>query len=906
MTTRFHVFSLSLCASALACGDTAVANGEPRPPSDRAALTVSYRSAIDVPPAGAYLPTADFIEQIAVQDPLMAKRCPVSDAEGFRDLSESLGGLEWTHAVDVLPNEALPPIYDGRIPDEPSWGDGGEAAAKDNARGDGPTIEKPDLVGLRGNIAVFLSRQHGLLTVDLAASDTPTISCALRLPGQPKSFFYRDGEIVLLLNAPFTNNAAVARFGIASGGFSFLDAVALPNETIVDARRFVDDTHDTMLVYTQWFNPPSETEPATEGGAAPPSAGTLPDPYDDDDRFDPYDDRPASIGTKIHALRWTDALTEAWADDYLNEEVVTEPGEGFDPDAFAEGDLVGSNATFESFISASDTYAVLAKRRTDVYHDGFETRYYSVCTDYNPKHHKVTSCHPDYEQRDNPDYVPPSPSGDYDCDGKKLADCIVEAAPKVSQYIYVRVGQTCHTNWEGQCMAYEQRSETYPVFRREDTTELQVYRYVDGDFIRLDGNLYDMGAPTEDVEALAFEPLPFVIEGHIASADQIQFQGGYFYVLASGDLHAMRIDGNSAVRTARVNVLDDDWNSVSALARFAPDRLLISKSDYRTSEIVSVNLEPAYAPAVRNRYSMPGNNAQLILSDHGFLGPGNVSFQHGGVARTLEKLTLYAKEDGAELDNLLLGTEFDTLERSWGYFADDPQRIRLHWDSQRLFTPFGGSHHVTGETTDHLSVSRVEAANLVSEGTLTVPESIVRTVNLDSESALAFGDGSLHKLTFDGNLWQFTTWEQVFVPVAAYRFRDDESYARINRFARSCEISTHAGVDGVFDGSDALGSATIACSGRPVAVGLAVVFPGSRTGVMWNDDGTDVRELTPEEVDTQLAAIEHDTYCTTSAEPADPERMPQRIMRMDELPDTLVCLPLPEWMRAPEDAPEAG
>jgi hypothetical protein len=117
-----------------------------------------------------------------------------------------------------------------------------------------PTIERPDLVGYQDNTAIFLSQRHGLLAVKTDGAK-PELSCALKLPGSPKYFFYHGKELVLLVNGMSsgvsTNEAALLRFGISATGFDFLDAVMLDNQQIQDARLF----DSTLVIYANLFSP---------------------------------------------------------------------------------------------------------------------------------------------------------------------------------------------------------------------------------------------------------------------------------------------------------------------------------------------------------------------------------------------------------------------------------------------------------------------------------------------------------------------------------------------------------------------------------------------------------------------------------------------------------------------------
>ena len=118
-------------ADALAGTDAGSVQGDVvTPPSNLADYTVSYRSQVRVPASGAVLSYDDFAAQVSRLDPIAAKRCPVSHDAQFQAAVDALGGINWTHPVDILKDLAshrstvgifLPPATtqwrpEGRIP----------------------------------------------------------------------------------------------------------------------------------------------------------------------------------------------------------------------------------------------------------------------------------------------------------------------------------------------------------------------------------------------------------------------------------------------------------------------------------------------------------------------------------------------------------------------------------------------------------------------------------------------------------------------------------------------------------------------------------------------------------------------------------------------------------------------
>lgn len=906
-----HMQTVFVLSIAVGCSDAA--DSERELPSNRPDLTeripveqvgnaasklaVSYLSGVEVPHDNQVLEAERYLEQIALQDPLYAKRCPVDNPEGFGEAIDRLGGIRWSHPVNLLRDAAQPPLYTHRRRDVESRERlGAPSAAGGVADSEAPTIERPDLVGLQGGVAIFLSKAHGLLAVNLSDPE-PTLSCAVKLPGTPRYFFYKGDQIVLVVNGGL-QQAALLRFRVSANRFSFVDSVFFEDQQILDARLF----NRTLVTYSEWYAPLPEPQSVArahlqwaEGiGSSRASA-----PAAEGDIVGPVGNRSERLGTKLHTVQWNDsALTVDWEESFDIDEDDEDPLYGRDPSGMKVGDLVSERTSFKPFISASDAYLVVTRDIRRTYVAGFGTYTYGICTDWNPQYRQVKSCRGVFERRPNPDYRPPDPlTGDYSCDGQRLEDCLVAAAPRVSQHIWVRTGTHCDTYWRGRCEAREYRSVHYPKYRRETSNEFLVFRYVDGDFVQLDENMHVLD-PNSAGGQVGFDTQPLELSGIIGSTGHLRFQQGHFYVLSDGQLQTLMIRGNSALYLRSLPITGADRSS---RASFTRDRLYVSSSywdrgERRTrSDVVTVDLTNPSLPSLLQSFDMPGANSQLILSEHGVLGPGQVSFTSGDVRRNLQKLTLFSRGDGSEVDNLLLGTDYDS--KAWLLGSADDQRIRLHWPSQHLFTPYAGRHHTnTWDIAYRTNITQVQPTSLLSLATLVTDEPVQRTVSVSDSHALAFGENSAYSFEDSGSGWASTTIEEVFVPSAAYRFDDSDRYVRIARFGNRCRVSTHDGIDRLFT-DQMIESTEVFCRVGPIAIGNAIVFrnpgPGD-TGVTWQDGGVQLRTLSEEEIPELLERTIHDTYCFL-----DPDYPPegwwaQRIYKLEQAPDQVYCEPIPE------------
>jgi hypothetical protein len=886
-------------------------------PANLAQYTLSYRSTVRVPGEGAVLSYDAFAEQVSRLDPLAAKRCPVSHDTQFQAAVDALGGINWTHPVVILKDQSQPPLYRGRIPPmlaDPTTNMAG--AAKESS----PTIERPDLVGYQDNIAIFLSQRHGLLAVT-TDSPKPVLSCALKLPGRPKYFFYHGKELVLLVNGMSSNEAALLRFGISSTGFDFMDAIMLDNQQIQDARLF----DNTLVIYANLFSPPpvATTTPATDptpaGGGSGENGGAAPVGRTSSPIYS-----GANAGVKVTAVKWDTQLTVAWQEEFLNEHPVSDPLAGQNPieatKQLSVGQIVATYRSYKPFISASDRYFVVSRDVNMTVFTGTQSQTYTYCAASHPgPDRSVEYCTPKYEQRKNPDYKDPqSTKGDYPCNGKSLLDCIQEAAPLVSRYIYVRVGQTCntYTYHDYICDRTETQTVSYPTYRTDRATQFVVYRYTDGDFVKLDEQLFQMASPgttTGSVPTLTFAGKPLEVSGAIDHKGDLQFQNGHFYVLTNQgqQLHTLLITGNSIAELGAQNTPRRGGTysySGTHSTLFSDNRMMVSRAYYDSSrpqgistwsDVIMMDLTAPSFPTPINQFTMPGSSDQLILASTGVLGPGAVSFTSGGIQRNLQKITLFSQDDASEVDNVLLGTEYNAdFVQTWLGVADD-QRIRLDWGSQRLFLPYSGYHHAPQDVFNpyahRLNITAV-GLGLTSEVTFDLAEDIVRTVSLASSPAagraLAFGDSSIYALNQDTEGWSLDVLEEFATPIAVYRINDNgDIHARIDRIGARCWISTFSGSLKAFGPTRLAAGPTIDCSesGSPVAIDLAVVFPSASTGWSLSRDGLSIAPLSAAEVKEALTHVRNDQYCALDGSKDDGTPVPY----LDAVPATVQCFPQP-------------
>lgn len=891
--------SLLLLAALTAASTMACSSSDEYEP-DPAQFTVSHRNQVRLPGDGTAMTAETFAGQVKKRDPIAKVRCAADASQAYKDATTFLGGVAWSHPVPALIDQSLPTLWDRELPpiDDDAVAFSGDAAPSGNAAsaGPAPTIERPDLVGVQNGVAVFLSKTHGLVAVD-AKTGALRPSCSMKVPGEPKNFLFHGDELVVVSNARGGHNrAALLRYAIEGGAFRFVDALTLEGQTIQDARLF----DSTIVLYTQW----SKTRPAPAiPDPAPPAATTT--PYyagpsggvaSSDMAGAPapgnYGRSPQDLlGTKVLVVQWDDKLGVDWQDSLLNDpEGEQDPLAGKPAPVngqYEKDQLVAQSRRYHDFVSASDRYLAVPHDVQSTRFDHWEHHTYQVCTNYNPKWQEVEVCNVNYEQRPNPDYKAPNPAtGNYDCGGKALADCVHDAAPQVSQYIYVPTGQTCQMVWQGRCEKYETRTDTYPAFRIDKETQLTVYRFENGGFTKLDSSLAKMSAKAD---GLSFTKEPLGVKGSIVNRNQIQMQNGHLYAFANDSLQTLSIAGNSIAFLDALPI-SADTESSPAIA-FSSDRAMISSSR-GTSQVTMVDLSVASKPRVKSSFWMPGQSTQLLLAGGGILGPGQVQFSNERVYRSIQKVTLFSRDDGRELDNVLLGTDYDAFESSW-LDANDDQRIRLDRTGTRLFVPYSGRHHAdTTEPTAHrLGITRIEGGRLVSERSFAVADDIVRTTSIDDARALVFGNSGTYVIDRASGDWKLDTLREILTPIATYRIVDAEDvHARVSRVGTKCVISTHGG-DANALGGDALAEATIPCPDTSSPIGYAdtVVFAETLTGVRFGKDGKSVTPLAADEVKAITAKVgAGDIYCRVDGYPQTAPYA-SMIVYLDGVPGRVVC-----------------
>src|SRR5262249_44085127 len=106
-----------------------------------------------------------------------------------------------------------------------------------------------------------------------------------------------------------------------------------------------------------------------------------------------------------------------------------------------------------------------------------------------------------------------------------------------------------------------------------------------------------------------------------------------------------------------------------------------------------------------------------------------------------------------------------------------------------------------------------------------------------------------------------------------------------------CQIATFRGSLNAFKPNPLAVGPRVACPERslPRAVGLAVVYPQSRTGWQISVDGLTITALDAPSVDERLTHVSQGTYCALDPSVQDGTPVPY----LDAVPPSVTCFPWP-------------
>ncbi len=679
----------------------------------------------------AVLSSREFQQTLAL-DPIAQHRCDFPQDEKFTQIADDLGGFSKPYGIPMARNEALARFYTGRIPySDDSYLENADAVV---------TIERGDLIGQYQNTAFYLAKPHGLLAVNINQDDATLseVSCIFSLPGKPLNFYMDDDRIILLVNSlGGYHNSAIITLKWSTDSFEFDEALLLEKTSVKDSRRF----NDSLILMGNYY--PNQLDNHPDNNVEESLAQTNSQSY---------------LQTINHLSNVAlGNLNLSWQETFNADE----------------------NSYYNSFLSATDEYLVLsAKTREQV---GIKTERYSYCKTYGAPV-SYESCSVKWKKVANPDYVAPTPnSGGVLACGNDLMACLSQQGPKLSPFIYQRDGQTCHTYTRSPCTAYDYKTYQRPIY--QGYTDFRIYRFVDGDFIRLDET---MSVLADNELKLSEDKIR--IEGRIDGHEYLQFQNGFFYTLTrEGELSTFTIQGNSIIATASLSGLTN--NASIGSVKFNQDHILLGKSGgFQTLSLVNPE-----SPQLGSFIAAPGQLNQLIVDDNFILGFGSISLDIGGGRRNYyEKISLFSLFPGAnysatELDNYLVGSD---LPNTYSLANYDDQAYQYDFLLNRLFLPVTSSGWSPDEgyvSQDRLAIVDREQDLLTEPQVLNFPQALERTLSMGENQALAFSENYIHQLDKQES-WSNSQLQKIEIPDKVYSIPESDYWLVYQQKEQGIEV----------------------------------------------------------------------------------------------------------------------
>lgn len=650
-------------------------------------------------------------------EPNRDMRCPLPDDGAFRQIVEQLGGFRRPYRIPIEKDASTPRLYTG-FESMLYYAD-----AEGGSRNADVDIQRPDIVGRQGDIGFYLSDAYGLILVniDTVDPDASTIGCTTLVPGRPNNFLIRGNTLITMVNSMNGLHSGLIQYIIEDGALIYHDSEFFENETILDARLF----NDTLVVYTQEYEVSENNDSSALASGA---AGAA---------IDASESYISFRAVKSHQLKVLDifpGLNVAHTEVFLSE------------DRPVADSLDRYYSNFNSFLSASGEYLVVTESQIERIFQHYETRTYAVCTNYEEK--SYTYCSTNWCRVPNPDYVPPNPSGIFNCQSDLLT-CLRSIGPTVARYIRVPDGQTCEERTRSICTASEMKSWDYPVYTSEYYTRFRVFRFSDNQFVQLDDTLARVAG--SDIEA---SEDPFRVQGHIVKHDHMKFNGDILYAISTRNgkrLNVFSIQGNAPIFVTDLDLsglyASGSFDYTNASVNYTDDRIYISNSRYSGSwsDMRTINITDPLLPVVDNQVNIPTRLDQLLFADNALVGVGSTRLDIDDHYYTFGTFTRFSPL-GDEVNSLILGTDYKYYSHSISY---DDQVLNFDRQLQRIILPYTVSQPFDTEMAvvqNRLSMISLSNGMMSEEHTFTFGQRPERSLSVSDDLAFAFSDYFIHML----------------------------------------------------------------------------------------------------------------------------------------------------------------
>lgn len=688
----------------------------------------------------------------------------------FAAIAAELGGFKKSTSIFIEPDATAPKIQSGLMlnnhisrtaPSLEAVNDGGAASV---------TIQRPNVVGRVGSKVFYLSDVYGLITVDYSDMpfQRPAVSCALPLPGQPQNFLVTETHLYAIIKDVQSLSSALLQFDITASAPQFVKGVLLEHQDVLDARLF----NDTLVMYLRTY--------AAEAKVAQRPESAVPTESSDAQASLGFDQRVApGAGVPIVARQYLYHELKVFSTrpslDVTHRETFLPEGseapvtlQAPDPTA------VYRYKSFNNFLSASGEYLLVTERVNERHFDGYQTRTRYRCSDYKITQTPYNYCRTLWDRVENPDYTPPPASGVLRCTGT-LASCLKNDAPRVSRYIYVAGGQQCYSGSRNRysCIAGSTERYEVPQYSFKTLTQVHAFRFIDGQFVRLDNHLARVGKD-QSIEVVG---RPFQLPGTVQKHDHMQFKGDHLYAITNDEntdavsLHTLTIAGNSPIYVSALTLNKSEGYS-SLQAVFSADTLYLSDGNYRASsnsDLITVSLQDPLNPTLGATVKIPTRLDQLFFADNVLLGVGTVRQKANTPNPYLTRGSVTSfTADSVENNSVILGADYNNYRNSYSY---DDQVVTLDRITKRMFLPYSVSSPLVGSSSSaqqhRLTVAKFDRGTVREEGTLSFSQSLDRTVSINEQTAFGFSREFIHQLNFEAD-WSSSTLFDGEIPESIY------------------------------------------------------------------------------------------------------------------------------------------
>lgn len=696
----------------------------------------------------------------------------------YQALIAELGGLSDSLDDTQIYRDLELPLFrrENSNPLSKSATEHGVDTAIESARADTaalPTIARADKIARDGDRVIYLSARYGLFFVDISEQSTPSLSCSVLLPGQPKNFYLLNNRLIVLVDSKYGNyqkgigprafgqsqTAAAISFDLKTDGLSYQSHVTLENQRILDSRRF----NDTLAIYTRFQEPPQEnsSSPSDTGASTSAVSSAVVN-------SEPEDWRPPANESMLTVIKIrTSGLEKAFEELHTDTEV--ELLSELTLTSADIGKVRRRSSSPLSFVSASDRFLITGRRVTERRIKALEPRTstHTSCAKWNPRAYEVKRryCRPEWSYTPNASYDP-----EFRCDlGSDFEACMRANETKFKKGEWKKGAVSCqtHSYWQGQCVRSETITREWlaPHYETSERTELVIYRFEGEDFYRLD----DPNPETALTGKGAFH-----ISGKALEHKSFQFKDGYLYAVMetrdnntpATEVSTYRVTSGALVPAGKISDIAPGENLKAVLF----DESLVYFVTFREVDpLYAVDISQPGNPVMVGELKVPGYSGQLIADESLLIGIGREEAPEtmNRPNNWRPKVSLYDVSSPSlisEIETHIFSTD---VSSAWSSAETDDQVYHYAAQSKTLYVPMSVSNWNAREDlcqssyfyTGRVSISQISTVGMNSSE-VTLDSHVDRVIETNPSEALAFGDSLVARLLRSEQGWTAQTLHQ--------------------------------------------------------------------------------------------------------------------------------------------------